>query len=254
MAWNPDVYNKFKQERFGPFYDLLHLVKIKPALNVIDLGCGTGELTRKLADALPGSTVLGIDSSQEMLNDAVAFQNAQVSFKKRTIEEQLESGEKYDLIFSNAALQWVSNHETLYPKIIAAIKPGGQLVIQIPSNHSNFTQTSLIEIASAPPFVTVLNGFTRISPVMDIEEYGKLLFQHGSTEITVYQKIYPHVLKDADAVFDWVSGTVMIPYAERMPEDIKQRFITTYKERLRNEFKGSPVFFPFKRTIMAATF
>jgi len=254
MAWNPDVYNKFKQERFGPFYDLIQLVKVKPALQAIDLGCGTGELTRKLADALPGSTVLGIDSSQEMLNDAAAFQNEQLSFKKRTIEEQLGSGEKYDLVFSNAAIQWLSNHQALYPQIISTVKPGGQLVVQIPSNHRHFTHTTLIDIASTPPFSEVLKGFTRVSPVMDIEEYAKLFFQHGGTEITVYEKIYPHVLKDADALFDWVSGTAMIPYVEKLPEDVRQSFIATYKERLRNEFKGSPVFYPFKRTIMAATF
>ncbi|MBB6270629.1 trans-aconitate 2-methyltransferase [Pedobacter cryoconitis] len=254
MAWNPDVYNKFKQERFGPFYDLIRLVKVKPALQAIDLGCGTGELTRKLADALPGSTVLGIDSSQEMLNDAAAFQNEQLSFKKRTIEEQLGSGEKYDLLFSNAAIQWLSNHQALYPQIISTVKPGGQLVVQIPSNHRHFTHTTLIDIASTPPFSEVLKGFIRVSPVMDIEEYAKLFFQHGGTEITVYEKIYPHVLKDADALFDWVSGTAMIPYVEKLPEDVRQSFIATYKERLRNEFKGSPVFYPFKRTIMAATF
>ncbi|QNK64051.1 methyltransferase domain-containing protein [Pedobacter sp. PAMC26386] len=254
MAWNPDTYNKFKQERFGPFYDLIQLVKVRPAIHAIDLGCGTGELTRKLADALPGSTVSGIDSSQEMLNDASAFQNEQVSFQKKTIEEQLASAEKWDLVFSNAAIQWLGNHETLYPKIISTIKPGGQLVVQIPSNHHHFTHTTLIELATTPPFAAALNGFTRISPVLDIQEYGKIFFNHGGTEITVYEKIYPHVLKDADALFDWVSGTAMIPYVEKLPEDIKQSFIATYKDRLRKQFKESPVFYPFKRTIMAATF
>ncbi|MBB5620771.1 trans-aconitate 2-methyltransferase [Pedobacter cryoconitis] len=254
MAWNPDVYNKFKQERFGPFYDLIQLIKVKPALKVIDLGCGTGELTRKLADALPGSTVLGIDSSQEMLNDAAEFQNEQVSFKKRSIEEQVATGEKYDLIFSNAAIQWLGDHENLYPKIISCVKPGGQLVVQIPSNHRHFTHTSLIDIATTPPFAAALNGFIRVSPVLDIQKYGQLFFEHGGTDITVYEKIYPHILKDADALLEWVSGTAMIPYVEKLPEEIKQSFIATYKERVRKEFKESPVFYPFKRTIMAATF
>ncbi|KIO76583.1 trans-aconitate methyltransferase [Pedobacter lusitanus] len=254
MAWNPDVYNKFKKERFGPFYDLLELIKIRPDLTVVDLGCGTGELTRKLADALPGSAVLGVDSSQEMLNEAAAFQNGQLDFKKRTIEEQLESGEKWDLIFSNAAVQWIGDHQTLYPKIISCLKPGGQLVIQVPSNHRHFTHTALIDIASTPPFAKALNGFTRVSPVLDIQDYGKIFFQHGGTEITVYEKIYPHILKDADALFDWVSGTAMIPYVEKLPEDIKQDFIREYKGRLNNEFKESPVFYPFKRTLMAASF
>lgn len=254
MAWNPDIYNKFKQERFGPFYDLIKLVKVKPDLKVIDLGCGTGELTRKLADALPDTTVLGIDSSQEMLNDAAAFQNKQVSFLKRGIEEQLSSDEHWDLIFSNAAIQWLGNHESLFPEIISKVNPGGQLVVQVPSNHHHFTHTSLISLASTKPFAEAFNGYTRSSPVLGIENYAELFFQHGGTEITVFEKIYPHVLKDADALFDWVSGTAMIPYVERLPPAIRQEFITAYKEGLRHEFKGSPVFYPFKRTIMAATF
>jgi len=254
MAWNPDVYNKFKQERFGPFYDLIKLVKVKSDLKVIDLGCGTGELTRKLGDALPGTKVLGIDSSREMLNDAAAFENEQVSFLKRSIEEQLNSDDRWDLIFSNAAIQWLDNHKTLFPRIISRLNPGGQLVIQVPSNHHHFTHTSLISIASTKPFADAFKGYTRNSPVLSIENYAELFFQHGGSEITVFEKIYPHVLKDANALFDWVSGTAMIPYVERLPSAIRQEFIKAYQEKLNHEFKGSPVFYPFKRTIMAATF
>ena len=99
MARNPDVYNKFKSERFLPFDDLLALVTIKSGIRVLDLGCGTGELTRKLADALPGSNVLAIDASAEMLQDSKAFANDNVQFAQKTIEAQVESGEKFNLIF-----------------------------------------------------------------------------------------------------------------------------------------------------------
>src|SRR6185295_14778671 len=103
MVWNPATYNKYKSERFAPFYDLLTLIQVKPHMDIIDLGCGTGELTAKLADMLPDGNVLGIDSSQEMLNASKAFITKQVQFERRSIEEQLDLPVTWDLVFSNAA-------------------------------------------------------------------------------------------------------------------------------------------------------
>ncbi|MBA4852989.1 methyltransferase domain-containing protein [Emticicia sp. BO119] len=254
MAWNPDIYNKFKSERFAPFYDCLNLVAIRPGIDVIDLGCGTGELTRKLADALPGSKVLGIDSSQEMLNDSKAFANEQVQFKLRGIEEQINLDEKWDLVFSNAAIQWVYNHEELMPEIISMIKPGGQLVIQLPNQNQNLSNLILDDLATQEPFCTALQNWTRNSPVLDIERYAQILFENGSKQMSVFEKIYPLVLKDGDALFDWVSGTALIPYTERLSGDTKEQFNTAYKERLKSRFPKSPAFYPFKRIIMEAKF
>lgn len=254
MPWNPEVYNKFKQERFAPFYDLLALIKVKPNLTAIDLGCGTGELSRNLADHLPGGQVLGIDASAEMLKEAKAFKNEQLRFEHRTIEQVVKQGLKYDLIFSNAALQWLDHHEVLLPAIISMINPGGQLVVQVPSNHHHFTHESLQLLATKEPYFTALKGWVRTSPVLGIEAYAKLLFDQGGSEVTVFEKVYPHVLKDAEALFDWVSGTALIPYLEKLPEGLKADFTTVYKAQLATRFQESPVFYPFKRTLMVATF
>lgn len=254
MAWNPDTYNKFKSERFAPFYDCLNLITIREGIDVIDLGCGTGELTRKLADALPESKVIGIDSSQEMLNDSKAFENEQLKFELRSIEEQVEQETKWDLVFSNAAIQWVYNHEDLLPKIISMVKPDGQLVIQMPNQNQNASNLILDELAAEEPFCTALQSWTRNSPVLDIERYAQILFENGSQQMTVFEKIYPLVLRNADALFDWVSGTALIPYTERLNGEIKEQFIAAYKERLKKRFPESPVFYPFKRIIMEAKF
>ena len=147
MAWNPGIYNKFKAERYAPFYDLSLLIKVKPGLNVIDMGCGTGELTRLLADHLPGSIVSGIDSSPEMLQEANSFSNTQVTFSCKTIQEQIAEKTKWDLIFSNAALQWIDNHQQLLKDIVSIITEGGQLAVQVPSNHDHFTHIFLHELA-----------------------------------------------------------------------------------------------------------
>lgn len=254
MAWNPDTYNKFKAERFAPFYDLLDMIHVKAAIDVIDLGCGTGELTSKLASALPGSTVLGIDSSAEMLQEAQQFANDNITFRQKTIEDAVQSGNQYDLVFSNAAIQWVAHHERLLPAIIGMVKKGGQLAIQLPSNHDHITHTAIRTIAGSEPFKTALNGWVRIPPVLTIEQYAQILFDNGGKNINVFEKAYPHVLQDADALVTWTSGTALLPYMERLPQELHEQFMNAYRHMLQQAFIQPPVFYPFKRILMTGNF
>src|SRR5215510_10382253 len=103
MPWDPNQYHKFQSERAAPFYDLLALVEVRPNLKIIDLGCGTGELTRQLADKLPNSDVTGLDSSQEMLDAARAASFSRPGLVFEQGDQATLTGE-WDLIFSNAAL------------------------------------------------------------------------------------------------------------------------------------------------------
>jgi len=255
MPWNPDTYNKFKAERFAPFDDLLKLITVKPELKIIDLGCGTGELTQKLAAYLPGAKlVLGIDSSAEMLQQSEKFATENCVFKQQDIEAVLDEKEQWDLIFSNAALQWVADHKKLFPRIISMIKSSGQLAIQVPSNNDHYTHIAIKEIAGTEPYKSALQGWTRDTPVLSIEEYAQILFDNGAHAITVYEKAYPHILKDADALAEWTSGTALVPYLEKLPKDLHDSFIMEYKQRLYSRFPGNPVFYPFKRIIMGASF
>lgn len=254
MAWNPDIYNKFRSERAAPFYDLLALVKPVDNMKVIDLGCGTGELTRILCNELPGATVTGIDSSAEMLANAAALENERLHFEVKTIQQQLNSNDTCDLVFSNAAIQWVDDHEKLFPRIISSINKGGQLAIQMPAQHHNKTNIILNELAEETPFKQQLKDFKRISPVLDIDRYAEILFENGAAAITAFEKIYPLILPDIDALYNWVSGTALIPYIERLDESSKEIFIEAYKERLGKEFKNTPVFYPFKRMLLHAQF
>lgn len=254
MAWNPDTYNQFKSERSAPFYDLLALLKVQPGLEVIDLGCGTGELTGKLADTVPGSNVLGVDSSEEMLGKSRQIGGSTLNFECISIENQLEKEQQWDVVFSNAALQWVPDHETLFPRIMTKIKPGGQLLVQMPSQHHNITNHLLNELATQGPFASVFAGWNRLSPVLELDHYAQLLFENGSKSMQVFEKIYPLILKDVDELLTWVSGTALIPYLERLPESLKAPFLENYKAVLASHFPKTPVFYPFKRTLIWAQF
>lgn len=248
MPWNPDQYHKFQSERAAPFYDLLALVDARPNLKAIDLGCGTGELTSQLADRLPNSDVTGLDSSPQMLDKAASFARGGLVFQAGDLSAL--SGD-WDLIFSNAAIQWSADHAELIPQLFARLNPGGQIAIQAPSNHNHISHQIYRETADEEKFKSILRGFQRIAPVLTIDEYAQILFECGAEKIVVFEKIYAHVLEDADAVVEWISGTALVPYFERLGEH-KNEFINSIREKMRAAMPGSPVFYPFRRILFSA--
>lgn len=249
MPWNPDQYHRFQSERFAPFGDLLQFVQIRPDLRAIDLGCGTGELTRRLADALPGCDMLGIDSSAEMLARAQSQARPGLRFELANLRDL---GGGWDLIFSHAVLQWVEDHAALFPRLLGCLNPGGQLAIQMPSNHTHATHRLIIQVAGEEPFRTALSGWRRAVPVLSIEQYADLLFASGAEDLTVIEKVYPHVLPDSDALAEWTRGTALIPYIERLPDELHEPFLARYRTLLREQFPQQPVFYGFRRILLAA--
>src|SRR5262245_3543449 len=137
-TWKPEQYTRFQNERSQPFFDLMALVEPKPSMRVIDLGCGTGELTRLLHDRLQASSTLGIDSSGAMLAKSGAFADNGLRFEQGDIGD-FTADHAFDLIFSNAALHWLPKHESLLQQLTAALAPGGQLAVQVPANDDHPT-------------------------------------------------------------------------------------------------------------------
>jgi len=248
MPWNPDQYHKFQSERAAPFYDLLALVAVRHKLKVVDLGCGTGELTQQLAAKLPGSDVTGLDSSPQMLKKAAAFARPGLVFEQG---DQATLTGQWDLIFSNAALQWSENHAELIPYLYDHLKPGGQIAVQVPSNHNHISHQIYRETASEEMFKFILQGFQRFAPVLSIDDYARLFFRCGAEDIIAFEKVYPHVLEDSDAVVEWISGTALVPYFERLGK-YKDDFVNSIREKMRAAMPDSPVFYPFKRTLFSA--
>ncbi len=248
MPWNPDLYHKFQTERAAPFYDLLALVDVRPNLKVIDLGCGSGELTRQLADKLPNSHVTGLDSSPQMLDKAASFVRPGLVFQQG--DQSTLTGE-WDLIFSNASLQWSENHAELIPYIFEKLGPGGQLAVQVPSNHNHISHQIYRETAEEDMFKFILQGFQRYSPVLTIDNYSRILFNCGAGEIVVYEKVYPHILENSDAIVEWISGTALVPYFERLG-GYKDEFVKSIRDKMRAAMPDSPVFYPFRRILFSA--
>lgn len=224
------------------------MVDVRPNLRVVDLGCGTGELTRKLADAFPNSHVTGLDSSPQMLERAASFSSPNLVFVQG--DQAALTGE-WDLIFSNAALQWSENHAELIPYLYGRLAPGGQIAVQVPSNHNHISHQIYRETASEEMFRSILNGFQRYAPVLPIDDYARIFFNCGAEDITVFEKIYAHVLEDSDAVVEWISGTALVPYFERLGK-YKDAFVQSIREKMRAAMPGSPIFYPFRRILFSA--
>lgn len=248
MPWDPKQYHKFQAERSAPFFDLLALVKVRLNLKVVDLGCGTGELTRQLADTLPNSNVTGLDSSAQMLEKATGYADTNLRFEQG---DQAQLTGEWDLIFSNAALQWSENHAELIPNLYQRLTPGGQIAVQVPSNHNHISHQLYRETADEEPFRSILNGFQRYAPVLSIDEYARLFFECGAEDIIVFEKVYAHVLEDSDAVVEWISGTALVPYFERLSEH-REEFLRVLRQKMRAALPDSPVFYPFRRTLFSA--
>src|SRR5207253_10610259 len=114
----------------------------------------------------------------------------------------------------------VENHGTPIPALIRLVASGGQIAVQMPSNHSHFTHQTIVGLARTEPFRSALGGWVREVPVLNIERYAEMLFECGTENITVFEKIYPHVLENADAMADWTSGTALVPYFGRLPDHL----------------------------------
>jgi len=248
MPWDPNQYHKFQAQRSAPFFDLLALVEARPNLKVVDLGCGTGELTRRLADLLPDSDVTGLDSSPQMLEKATLFSDPNLHFEQG---DQSQLRGEWDLIFSHAALQWSENHAELIPNLYRRLASGGQIAVQVPSNHHHISHQIIRETATEEPFKSFLDGFQRYAPVLSIDRYAQILFDCGAENIIVFEKVYAHVLENSDAVVEWISGTACVPYFERLG-DHKDSFVQTIRNKMQAALPQSPVFYPFRRTLFSA--
>lgn len=242
MSWDPQRYNQFQSQRFEPFEDLLRWLEVRPGLRAVDLGCGTGELTRRLADLLPDSSFWGVDSSPQMLAESTRWERPGLSFEEGRLE-QVEG--EFDLIFSHAALHWAEDHRTLFGRLWSQLRPGGQLLVQMPANFDHYTHTLAGQLAAEEFSLT-----PRRAPVLKPEEYSQLLYELGCERPQVVLKVYPHLLADNQALLEWVRGTLLTAYLPQLSESDQERFLGLYAEALPRT--SGPVFYPFKRLLMSA--
>ena len=244
MTWNPDQYERFKAERRQPFIDLLSLVERRPDMRVLDLGCGTGELTRELHETLEARETLGIDNSEAMLAKTAGLKPASTLRFRLTDIESFEPDAPFDLVFSNAALHWVRDHRALLQRLVAFLAPNGQIAIQMPANDHHPSHATAAEVARE------FGVEPRHDPLLPVDEYARILYSLGLKRQSVRMQIYGHELESAASVIEWVKGTLLTDYEKRLGAqypDFLSRYTATLLPRLGD---ARPFFYTYTRLLI----
>jgi len=231
--WKPDLYGRFADERSRPFHDLLALVRPRPGMRVVDLGCGTGALTAEAHRQLAARETLGIDASPAMLAKAAPLAGGGLAFRIGDAGELgPETAGAWDLVLSNAALHWVPDHAALLPRLAGSLAPGGQLAVQVPANHDHPAHLAAHAVAREAPFAAALGGHVRETPVLAPEEYALLLRRAGLAEQDVHLRVYVHELASRAEVVEWLRGSLLTDYERRLPSDVFAAYLEAYRARL----------------------
>jgi len=246
VSWKPDTYLQFAAPRTRPAADLLARIPTHNPRRVIDLGCGTGNSTALLAARWPGASLEGLDSSAEMLAEARAgdvaaewIQGDIAAWKPR---------DAYDVIFSNAALQWLDGHDRLLPRLMSFVRPMGVFAFQVPANTGAPVASLVEEVAADPRWAAKLANVHTIHH-LSAEAYYDILKPHARA-LDIWETRYLHVLDGEDAVYRWTSGSGLGPYLQLLSEDQRAEFSNCYKAKLEQAYprrSDGTTLLPFRR-------
>lgn len=227
--WDSRQYTKFERERTQPSVDLINRIGITPH-SVLDIGCGPGNSTNQLAERFPGAELLGIDSSDNMLERARKTY-PDMKFRKCCVPDGLSELPGFDLIFSNACLHWVPDHESLFPKLMDKLNPGGVLAVQMPLTRQAVFYKLLNEFVSAGKWekLNVIHNFHNLTPDATYDILSRV-----SGEVAMWETTYYHVVPSHAAVIEWYRGSGLKPYLDMLGESEREAFLSELLELVRS--------------------
>ena len=255
-SWSAGQYLRFADERTQPCRDLVAQIALPRVKRAIDLGCGPGNSTAILAERWPDADIAGLDSSAEMI--AAARQaNPERTWMAAEISQWADgSDEVLDLVFSNAALQWLPDHAALYPRLLSRAAKGGALAVQMPGNFDAPAHRLMRELAASSSWRNKFPaGGVREWHVHDPEFYYDALARHAS-RIDLWTTDYLHVMPGPEAIVEWYKGTGLRPFLDALPSPTdRERFLADYLKLIERAYPRRPegkVLFPFRRIFLVA--
>ena len=254
MSWSAKQYTTFEDERTRPVRDLVAAIPHQAARMAIDLGCGPGNSTEVLAARFPDAVVSGIDSSQDMI-DAARKRLPAMPFEVADIATW--DGPAVDVILSNAVLQWLPGHDTLLPRLVGKLTPGGCLAVQMPDNLDEPAHRLMRELAAAGPWAEKLaNAAGSRAARATAGWYYSLLRPHCS-RLDVWLTTYYHPLAGgAAAVVEWFKGSGLRPFLAPLDEAEREAFLAQYQSLVAEAYPAlddGTVLLPFPRLFIVAT-
>ena len=235
--WNARQYLKFQKERTQPALDLAARLEYDSPAKALDIGCGPGNSTAVVKARFPGARVIGVDSSQNMVETAQK-DHPELEFIQWDITTDLDAlPHDFDVVFSNACLQWVPDHSSLLPRLMSFLKPGGLLAVQIPMNYQEPIHRIIETTVSRSPWTEKI-PYMRLFYTLTQEEYFDVLSRTAS-DFTLWQTTYLHRMPSHQAIMDWYSSTGLRPYLNAaVDEAAREEF---YQEIFRQVQEAYPV-------------
>jgi trans-aconitate 2-methyltransferase len=252
MAWNPQQYLKFSGHRLRPALDLLMRIPDFPVRSVADLGAGAGNVTKLIRERWPDALIIGVEGSSEMV---AAGKKAAPDVE--WLHQDLGSwrpARNYDVIYSNAALHWLSGHEKLFPLLMEKVEPGGMLAVQMPRNFGAPSHLLIAETALSEPWRSKLEHLVTPPPVAEPAFYHRLLAPHAEN-IDIWETEYLQVLEGENPVKEWTKGTWLTRYLDALEGQEKTDFEAAYGERVAKAYPRNSqgqTLFPFRRLFIVA--
>lgn len=252
MEWSAVQYARFLDDRTRPARDLLAAVPItRPAL-VVDVGCGPGNSTALLAGRYPSARVLGLDPDPDMLHAARAAV-PEARFEQGSIENW-QPPEPPDLIFANASLQWVADHAVLFPRLVAMLRPGGVLAVQMPDNLDEPSHVAMRRVARDPRWADRLAEVAGqraplMTPVQLLALLGPLC-----RRLDIWRTTYQHEMEGLSGIGEWFKGSALRPFLQRLETDEQAAFMAEWQALIAPDYPQAAgrVLLPFPRAFFVA--
>ncbi|MBP3359680.1 MAG: methyltransferase domain-containing protein [Clostridia bacterium] len=250
--WNSEQYLKFKKQRTQPAIDLAKRISVEHPNNILDIGCGPGNSTSVLKKIFPQACILGVDSSEDMIKKAKELY-PDINFKLCDVTTELDKLDKYDVIFSNACLQWIPNHKEFIPMLFNSLNENGVLAVQIPMNGRETLFKIMNEVISEPQWDFSSMSIETNETLLP-EEYFDIL-SSCTENFDIWETVYYHNMPSVEAMVEWVKGTRLRPYlnaldktkAENLEKEITKRAAMLY-----NTQENGEIIFKFRRFFFVA--
>ncbi len=252
-SWDPERYLKFGDERTRPSVDLVSRIQVEAPKSVVDLGCGPGNSTAVLRRRWPDARVIGVDNSPQMIEAARAEYPGDEWILSGIEEWSPES--RFDVVFANAALQWVPDHGRLVERLFGYVAADGALAFQIPSPTYALVGTLIHEIAGDDAWAPRMSG-----PLAELTmESPNFYYDHlapAARSVDLWETEYMHVMESPNAIVDWISSSGLRPFLRALGSDEERdAFVARLRQRVAESYEtrsDGRVLFPFRRMFVVA--
>lgn len=246
--WSAAQYSKFKKERTIPAVDLANAINNENIKTVLDIGCGIGNSTAVLAKKFPNAEITGADNSDDMLASA-RKENPDIEFIKLDAENEIDSLKKrYDLVFSNACIQWIPNHRKLIKDLFSLLNDGGFLAVQIPQKSKHPVHNIIKSLAKSEKLKNKLHVERMYNNLTENEYYD--ILSELTDNFRIWETTYFHSMPSYESIAEWYKGTGLRPYLQQLSPEDQKDYLDDFIKCLKDTYpiqKNGEIIFRFPR-------